>query len=76
MGDYLKNVLGSGRTILGDTKAPPKAKTEKQPTPLTQIQMDSDPHKMFVKKATFDKPKKLEIVKDFERFIQQAEDAL
>lgn len=72
MGDYLKHVLSSGRTILGDTKAPPKAKSAKQPSPLTQ-QGETDPHKMFVKKAVFDKPKKLDLVKEIERFIAQAE---
>lgn len=78
MGDYLKNVLASGRQILGDTKAPPKPKSQKaQPTPLTQLGGgETDPHKLFVKKTVFDKPKKTDLVKDFERFISQAEDSL
>ena len=74
MGDYLKSVLATGRQILGDTKAPPKPKGNAQPSPLTHT--ESDPHKLFVKKTVFEKPKKADLVKDLERFIKIAEDAL
>lgn len=72
--DYLKEVLSSGRAILGDTKTP---KLNKQTKPSSvQESPESDPHKIFVKRAINEKPKKQDIVKEMERFIKAAEDAL
>ena len=72
--DYLKDVLASGRKILGDTKTPKIAKQTK-PSSL-QTPPESDPHKVLVKRAIAEKPKKQELVDDFKRFIRAAEEAL
>jgi hypothetical protein len=72
--DYLKEVLSSGRAILGDTKTP-KLKKQTKPSSV-QESPESDPHKIFVKRAINEKPKKQDMVKEMERFIKAAEDAL
>ena len=72
--DYLKDVMASGRKILGDTKAPAQSKAPK-PSSITQPP-ESDPHKVFVKRTVQDKPKKQEVVEEMKRFIKVAEDAL
>jgi hypothetical protein len=75
MSDYLTQVLKSGRTILTDTKLP--ATKEKRETvakaSANPLPVDADPHKVFVKKTIADKPKKLDVVEDFKRFIKVEE---
>ena len=72
--DYLKDVLTSGRTILGDTKMP-KLKSKTKPSSLTEPP-ESDPHKIFIKKTIADKPPKKDVVETMMRFCKAAEDAL
>ena len=70
---YLKQFLASGKQLLSDTKIPAtKEKREKVAKNATEAP-DSDPHKAFVKKDITDKPKKEDVVKDFQRFIKEAE---
>ncbi len=69
-----KQFLASGRTLLVDTKTPRKvaAKTQKiAPEALGHV--ETDPYKIFIKKVTQEKPKKVELVKEFKRFIEAAE---
>lgn len=72
--DYLKDVLASGRRILGDTKTPKLTKQTK-PSSLTNTP-ESDPHKVLIKRAIQEKPKKQDMVEEFKRFIKSAEEAL
>lgn len=69
--DYLKDMMKSGRKILGDTKTPKMTKATK-PSSLGNTP-ESDPHKILVKRAIQDKPKKQELVEEFQRFIRAAE---
>ena len=69
--DYLKDVLASGRRILGDTKTPKMTK-ETKPSSITNPP-ESNPHKVLVKRAIAEKPKKQELVEEFKRFIRAAE---
>jgi len=83
MGDYLKDLLASGKRILSDTKAPRKtpepAKTsegKKKPVPPMDTPTENDPHKAFVKRTIQEKPKQKAVVEELKKFIQSAEDAL
>lgn len=72
--DYLKDVMASGRKILGDTKIPKMTK-ETKPSSLAN-KPEADPHKVLVKRAIQEKPKKQELVEEFKRFIKAAEEDL
>ena len=74
MPDYLKDILSSGRVILGDTKTPKLAKKTK-PSSI-QAPPESDPHKIFVKRMINDKPSKKDLVEEMKRFCKAAEDEL
>ena len=72
--DYLKDVLSSGKRILGDTKTP-KMDKQTKPSSLSNPP-ESDPHKVFVKRTIQEKPKKQDVVSEMMRFVKAAEDAL
>lgn len=74
MSSYLKDVMSSGRKILGDTKTPKQSK-ETKPSSV-QEPPESDPHKIFVKRTINEKPKKAQVVEEMKRFIKAAEDQL
>lgn len=74
MASYLKDVMASGRVILGDTKIPKLSKQTK-PSSVTEPP-ESDPHKIFVKRTINEKPSKKDVVEEMKRFIKVAEDAL
>jgi hypothetical protein len=82
MGDYLKEVLASGRKILVDTKTPRKAlepdkKSGKVPNPAAgSAPHETDPHKIFVKRAVKEKLKKTEIVEEVQKFCDDADSKL
>lgn len=82
MADYLKNVLASGAKILADTKTPRKnpesadSKPGKLPNPAVGSPLERDPHKVFVKRAIKEKPKKAEIVEELQRFCDEADSKL
>jgi len=74
MSSVFKDFMSSGRKILADTKQPP---TEKKAKPSTiNNPPEGDPHKVFVKRAIAEKPKKADIVEEMKRFTKAAEDAL
>jgi len=75
MDSNLKSFLESGKHLIGDTKKILKKK-QLAPEPLGTQQVELDPHRAFVKNAIQSKPKKAEIVEDFKKFIQLAEDDL
>lgn len=79
MGDYLKEFLASGKKLLTDTKTPKQVKvvakgTGKVTAPAAGSGPETDPHKIFVKRAIQEKLKKTEIVKEIQKFCD-AEDA-
>lgn len=65
----------SGKKLLSDTKQPKKSGVKKGKTTIEEIsgQVETDPHRIFVKRCVSEKPKKVEIVKDIKRFIEVAE---
>lgn len=79
MSSYLKDVLSSGRKILGDTKQLPVkdggSKAKPKPSSIHNPP-ESDPHKIFIKRAISERPKKSEMVDEIKKFIKQAEDCL
>ena len=80
MSSYLKDVLSSGRKILGDTKQLPikdskDGKAKPKPSSIHNPP-ESDPHKVFIKRAISERPKKTEMIDEIKKFIKQAEDCL
>ena len=74
--DYLAHLLKAGKQILTDTKAPATKEKREKIAKNAQEAPESDPHKAFVKKTITEKPSKDTVVKDFERFIKEAESKL
>ena len=80
MSDYLKDILASGKKLLTDTKTPRKAlepekKTGKIPNPAAGSDpVETNPHKIFVKRGIKERLKKSEIVEELQKFCD-AEDA-
>ena len=75
MSSYLKDVLSTGRKILGDTKQLPVKDSKPKPSSIHNPP-ESDPHKIFIKRAISERPKKSEMVDEIKKFIKQAEDCL
>jgi hypothetical protein len=69
MGNELKEFMKSGKTLITDTKTPRQLKAKEKAKP-DEI---GDPHKMFVRHTIQTKPKKLEIVEEFKKFIKVEE---
>jgi hypothetical protein len=67
--EQLKEFINSGRTIISDTKTPRQIKPKERAKP-DEI---GDPHKMFVRQTIQTKPKKLELVEEFKKFIKLEE---
>ena len=79
MSSYLKDVLSSGRKLLTDTKQLPPAtpKGQEKPKPSSiHTPPETDPHKVFIRRAINERPKKTEMVEEMKKFIKQAEDCL
>jgi len=74
MSSVLKDLMSSGRKILADTKQPPMEKKVKPSTINNPV--ETDPHKVFIKRTIAEKPKKAEVVEEMKRFCKAAEDAL
>ena len=80
MGDYLKEILTSGRQILADTKTPKQIKPVggkgKVPNPAAGSGPETDPHKIFVKRAIQEKLKKMEIKDQIQKFCDEEDKKL
>lgn len=72
MSAYLNDFFKSGKKILEDTKSP-AIKKEKAKPPALGTPTDSDPHKVFIKRMIQERPKKKDVVEEFEKFIKAAE---
>lgn len=69
MDSALKNMLDSGRKLIGDTK-----QLKPKPVPKKMSVEDSrDPHKVFCGRMIADKPGKAELLADVKKFIEQEE---
>lgn len=69
----LQALLKDGKTILTDTKVPAGKEKREKIAKNAQAPPESDPHKAFVKRVITDKPGREDVVKEFERFIKEAE---
>ena len=77
MDSTLKDMLASGRRLLVDTKQK-KVAGAKKPNPSKDLvaPTDTDPYRVFTRRVIAERPKKDEVLKDIQRFIKAAEDAL
>jgi hypothetical protein len=76
MDSTLKALMDSGRRVISDSKTPKLAQKKKEVSRDEALGVgpaETDPHKVFVKRAINEKPKKAEMVKDIKRFIDVAE---
>ena len=73
MSGYLQEFLKSGRTILDDTKTPKPVMKKKDKAVVPSEAECSDPHKLLIRKTIQEKPKKADLIEEFQRFIKQAE---
>lgn len=77
MSDFLQQLFSSGRKLVGDTKAPrlkPKGKDKDPPTiEKAAANVETDPHRVFVKRMIAERPKKPDVVKEILKFIAAAE---
>ena len=82
MADYLKSVLSTGAKILADTKTPRKnpesadSKPGRLPNPAVGSPLERDPHKVFVKRAIKERPKKADIVEEVQKFCDEEDSKL
>lgn len=80
MGDYLKDILASGKKLLSDTKVPkqhitaPSGGKGKIPNPAAGSGIETNPHKILVKRAIGEKLKKNQIKDEIQKLCD-AEDA-
>jgi len=74
MSALLDDFLKSGKRILDDTKTPalPKKKSEKAKL-AEDPAASSDPHKVMIKRTIQEKPKKKDLIEEFQKFIDAAE---
>jgi hypothetical protein len=69
MGNELREFMKSGKVLITDTKTPRQLKPKEKAKP-DEV---GDPHKMFVRQTIQNKPKKLELVEEFKKFIKVEE---
>jgi len=70
---FLHDFFKSGKKLIDDTKTPAVPKSRKKGA-VTEVSAETDPHKILVRRTIQDRPKKIELVEDFKRFIKTAED--
>ena len=81
MSDYLKEIMATGRVILSDTKTPKRkdvvsVKKPGIPNPAAGSGPETDPHKVFIKRAIKERLKKSEIVEEVQKFCDDADSKL
>ena len=74
MSGYFNDLMTSGRKILEDTKTP-KLIVKKGQKPIGPIDgpVESDPHKVMIRRTIQEKPKKADLIEEFKKFITAAE---
>ena len=78
MSDTYKEFVSSGRALITDTKTA-KVKSESVKAPkkgFDTVVESGDPHRMLIKRCIDDKIKKSDVIEEFKKFIQSAEEAL
>ena len=68
----LKNMMDSGRRLIGDTK-------QQKPKPIPKkmsVEESKDPHKVFCRRMIAEKPGKAELLADVKKFIEIEETKL
>lgn len=79
MDNNYREFVASGRALITDTKTP-KVKSASVKPPAKAIDAipvgSSDPHRVLIKRCIDDKIKKSDVVEEFKKFIQAAEEAL
>ena len=73
-----REFLSSGKALITDTKTA-KVKSEsvkKAKAGFDTPPVEKDPHRVLIRRCIDDKIKKSDIVEEFRKFIQQAEDAM
>lgn len=72
-----KDFMSSGRALITDTKsAKVKSESVKAQKKGTDVPVSGDPHRVLIKRCIDDKIKKSEVIEEFKKFIQAAEEAL
>lgn len=72
-----KEFLNSGKALITDTKTPKvKSESVKAPKKGLDVPVSSDPHRVLIKRMIDDKIKKSDVIEEFKKFIQAAEEAL
>ena len=78
MDGVYQDFLSSGRALITNTKTP-KVKSESVKKAKAGFQtptLEKDPHRVLIRRCIDDKIKKSDIVEEFKKFIQSAEDAM
>jgi hypothetical protein len=76
MDPLLKSLFDTGRKLISDSKSakPPASKKGKASLATEAMEPpETDPHKIFVKRAVREKPKNPEMIKEIKKFIEVAE---
>ena len=79
MDNNYREFVASGRALITDTKtAKVKAVSVKAPAKaIDAVPVGSqDPHRVLIKRCIDDKIKKSDVIEEFKKFIQSAEEAL
>lgn len=73
----LKEFLASGKALITDSTArKPKSESVKAPKKGNDVPISSDPHKVLIKRCIDDKISKKDVVEEFKKFIDQAENEM
>lgn len=73
-----KEFLASGRSLITDTKTA-KVKSEsvkKAPVGMNTPPLEKDPHRVLIRRCIDDRIKKSDVVEEFKKFIETAENAM
>lgn len=66
-------MIKSGRKLLQDTKTPAPMKKKDTKTKSIDTPIDSDPHKVMIRRTIQELPKKKELIEEFQKFITAQE---
>jgi len=73
-----REFLSSGRALITDTKTP-KVKSEsvkKAKTGFDTPPLEKDPHRVLIRRCVDDKIKKSDVIEEFKKFIETAENEM
>ena len=73
-----QDFLSSGRALITDTKTA-KVKSESVKKAKTGFQtppLEKDPHRVLIRRCVEDKIKKSDVIEEFKKFIETAENAM